>query len=57
MFEQQIVHAGEISLNFAHGPASGPPLLFLPGVGRLIHWMQTETTLRLVLNFLESLNE
>lgn len=29
----------------------------LPGVGHLIHWMQTETTLRLALNFLESLRE
>jgi pimeloyl-ACP methyl ester carboxylesterase len=29
----------------------------LPGVGHLIHWMQTETTLRLVTTFLESLEE
>lgn len=34
MFEQQIVPTGEVALNFAHGPASGPPLLFLHGVTR-----------------------
>ena len=37
------------------GLMSDCTLIDLPGVSHLIHWTQTETTLRLVLGFLESL--
>lgn len=34
---------------------SDATLIDVPGVGHLIHWMETETTIRLLLSFLESL--